>query len=325
MKQVVKDYIGGIRAGEMQVHKNLAIVPLFMNGNGGPSYITLREALEGGAFTVTEVSLGGSVPELKVINKGDIPVLLLDGEELSGAKQNRVLNTTVLIAAMSETNIPVSCTEQGRWSYTSSEFGDSDVILSYNLKREKARSVTRNVRESGSFRSDQGQVWDNIAAMAADAHVDSRTGAMRDIYVSKETEIDEYLDAIRLMPSQKGMAVIINGILMGFDILSSDAAYAKLHKKLLKSCAIEALAEGKARECSPDLMEGFLKEITTCKETAHPSVGLGTDHRFEGKEKVGSALVHEEKVIHMAFFAVTESEKIGRMAGISRRRRNRTR
>ena len=134
MEGHVKDFIMNIESGEMQVHKNLAIVPLYMNGNGGTAYITLKEALEKGTLTVTEVTEGGTVPELKVINKADIAVLLLDGEELAGAKQNRVLNTTVLIAAHSETVIPVSCTEHGRWSYTSSEFRDSDVIMAYNIK-----------------------------------------------------------------------------------------------------------------------------------------------------------------------------------------------
>ena len=43
---------------------------------------------------ITEVSEGGSVPELRVVNKGDARILVLDGEELRGAKQNRVLNTT---------------------------------------------------------------------------------------------------------------------------------------------------------------------------------------------------------------------------------------
>ena len=32
----------------------------------------------------------GSVPELEVINKANVPVLLLDGERTAGAKQNRV-------------------------------------------------------------------------------------------------------------------------------------------------------------------------------------------------------------------------------------------
>ncbi|HNZ59785.1 MAG TPA: hypothetical protein PKM38_10480 [Syntrophorhabdaceae bacterium] len=327
MDQNIKNFINRIKSGDMQVHDNLAVIPLFLDGNGGPSYITLKEALDMGTFIVTEISEGGNVPELKVINKGDIPVILLDGEELSGAKQNRVLNTTVLIAGMSETVIPVSCTEHGRWSYTSSEFRDSDLIMAYNIKRKKARSVMRNVRETGRYASDQGEVWDDIQAMSSNAKVHSSTGAMKDVFESREKDLDDYLNAITMMPEQRGMMVMINGVLMGFDVLSSDTAYAKLHQKLLKSCAIEALLDRKKKTITPNhaIVEGFLQEIITCNETKHKSVGLGIDYRFEGKEKVGTALVHEDNVIHLAFFSLPESEKIGRMAGMSQRRRNRTR
>ena len=327
MDQDIKNFINRIKSGDMQVHDNLAVIPLFLDGNGGPSYITLKEALDMGTFIVTEISEGGNVPELKVINKGDIPVILLDGEELSGAKQNRVLNTTVLIAGMSETVIPVSCTEHGRWSYTSSEFRDSDLIMAYNIKRKKARSVMRNVRETGRYASDQGEVWDDIQAMSGNAKVHSSTGAMKDVFESREKDLDDYLNAITMMPEQRGMMVIINGVLMGFDVLSSNTAYAKLHQKLLKSCAIEALLDRKKKTITPNpaIVEGFLQEIITCNETKHKSVGLGIDYRFEGKEKVGTALVHEDNVIHLAFFSLPESEKIGRMVGMSQRRRNRTR
>jgi len=58
-------------------------------------YLTLKEALEKRLLVIKEVSAQASVPELKVINNADLPVLLLDGEELAGAKQNRVLNTTM--------------------------------------------------------------------------------------------------------------------------------------------------------------------------------------------------------------------------------------
>lgn len=326
MEQRIKDFIGNIKPGEMQIHGNLAIVPLFLNGNGGPSYITLKEALERGSLTVTEVSEGGSVPELKVINKGDISVLLLDGEELSGAKQNRVLNTTVLIAGMSETVIPVSCTEHGRWSYTSSEFRDSDVMMAYGIKRKKAGSIIRNLRESGQFRSNQGEVWDDIQDMAAKAKVDSRTGAMKDVFESKEKELDDYLNAFTLYPDQRGMIVMINGALMGFDILSLPSAYVILHPKLLKSYAMEALLDKKKKTIQPlvAIAYGFFQDVTSCEETQHKSVGLGVDHRFEGKEKVGSALVHEDNVIHMAFFTLAESEKIGSMSGFKQRRSYRT-
>jgi environmental stress-induced protein Ves len=63
---------------------------------------------------VAEVDESGQFSRLKVINRSDLSVLILDGEELVGAKQNRIVNTTILIAAESVTIIPVSCVEQGR-------------------------------------------------------------------------------------------------------------------------------------------------------------------------------------------------------------------
>jgi hypothetical protein len=95
-----------------------------------PGVCDLKAGSGKNVLTIKEISESGSVPELKMINHSDVPVLLLDGEELSGAKQNRVLNTSILLKKKSETVIPVSCTEQGRWSYVSDRFDDSDVVMS---------------------------------------------------------------------------------------------------------------------------------------------------------------------------------------------------
>lgn len=71
-------------------------------------------------------------------------------------------------------------------------------------------------------------------------------------------------------------------------------------------------------------VDAFLKRIVECKEQKFDSVGYGQDYRYEGKKIVGSALVHENSVIHMAFFQITETEKVGRMSSVSRRRAYRT-
>jgi hypothetical protein len=76
---------------------------------GSFGYRTLGEALGTWDIAVTEGSADGSVPELLVVNRANQPVLLIDGEELAGAKQNRMLNTSILIKEVSETQIPVSC------------------------------------------------------------------------------------------------------------------------------------------------------------------------------------------------------------------------
>ena len=95
-------------------HDTLAVIPLLAANPDDLGLLTLEEA--GDRVLVTEVSEAGSVPFLKVANGADRPLLLLDGEELIGAKQNRILNTTVLVAPHTEVTIPVSCVEQGRWA-----------------------------------------------------------------------------------------------------------------------------------------------------------------------------------------------------------------
>ena len=72
--------------------------------------------------TIREVDGGGRVPEVQVTNIGDRPVLFIDGDELIGAKQNRVVNLTILVPAFTTLKIPVSCVEAGRWKARSDTF-----------------------------------------------------------------------------------------------------------------------------------------------------------------------------------------------------------
>jgi hypothetical protein len=110
--------------GEPVEHRGIVISPLFPRKTPDAAYVTLEEALPLG-FRVTEVDEAGTVPELVVVNPLEENVLLYDGEELLGAKQNRILNVTVLVAAQSESRIPVSCVEQGRWRRQSAAFSGS--------------------------------------------------------------------------------------------------------------------------------------------------------------------------------------------------------
>jgi hypothetical protein len=121
----VAKLLGGMLTGEPVTHGALAVTPLLAPSLDDPDWLTLEEA--GDRARVTEVSEAGSVPFLKVANRADRPHLLLDGEELLGAKQNCILNTTVLVDAHTEVTIPVSCVEQGRWGYRGRQFRPGDA------------------------------------------------------------------------------------------------------------------------------------------------------------------------------------------------------
>jgi len=322
MNKVMTQYLSKLELGELLQSKNVAIIPLFSSIDDSLQYLTLKEALERRLITITEVSEGGSVPDLKVVSKADIPVLLLDGEELVGAKQNRVLNTSILLKENSETIIPVSCTEQGRWSYVSREFAESQAIMPSVLRRSMNRSVAESLQRAGTRRSDQGTIWRGIDEVSSRAGVKSPTGAMKEVFDSRRDNLDELLKAFEHQPHQKGLLVFVNGEVVGFDAISLESAYETLHPKLVRSYAMDALLRGTRSKHKPSLDKAmsFLQELTGCGEKKYQSIGHGWDYRYEGQMLVGSALVYQEKVVHTAFFRAAEGDKVGEMSGYRRRR-----
>src|SRR5512135_788820 len=136
--------LNGATVGQPTAHLNMAVYPLHVPNGHQRRYDTLDEAIKTGTLKVVEVSEGGSVPNLKVQNTGPLPVLLVVGEELIGAKQNRVLNTSLLVPANQELTVPVSCVEQGRWSYTSRAFGSSTTSSHLRLRQSQVNNVTQN-------------------------------------------------------------------------------------------------------------------------------------------------------------------------------------
>jgi len=321
MQNGIRERMLSVQLGEAQFYKNITIVPLIAEADGTFQYDTLGEALATGTVAITEVSNSGSVPELLVVNRGNKSVLLIDGEELAGAKQNRVLNTSILLKEKSETKIPVSCTEQGRWAYASKAFSESGHVMAYKSRSRKTSSVHFFLSSSGAHQSNQAEVWDGIAELQAKACFKSPTSAMSDVYKAREDALRKCDELFKPLPNQVGMLAFINAAPAGVDLVSRPGAYARLHPKLVRSYTLEGLleksatrSEGEAALSPPaDVItfqaRQFLDEITTAEEQQFPSVGYGTDHRFKGKDFAGAALVHENEIIHAAFFRLQDNKQ----------------
>jgi hypothetical protein len=300
--------------GEPGVHGPLAVFPLFTRRDvpqpARPYFVTLREALAQGAVAVTEVSEGGSVPELLLVNKGDKRVLVLDGEELRGAKQNRVLNTTILVSAASTLVVPVSCTEAGRWSYATREFAESEIVAERRVRCAMRETTHTALAAGAGHRTDQGRVWREVDAMHARQATHSPTGAMRDSYESKKRDLDELIAAFPLQHHQRGVLVLHGGRVVGLDYVSRARQYAEVHDKLLRSYAFEALVrDGEPGDLA--VAEAFLGRIAGLDGRRFKSPGLGWDVRFQGAGVLGSALVYRGSAVHAAFFDVGGAEDVG--------------
>jgi hypothetical protein len=289
---------------------DLVVFPLIKPGTAVPSYLTLTEALQKHLVQITEVSEGGSVPQLLLVNHATQPVLLLDGEELVGAKQNRVLNLTVLVPAMSQTVIPVSCIEQGRWHWRSRQFEAANRTLYASARAEKMSQVSRSMRFEDSYRSDQHAIWESIGRKAANFEMRSPTGAASDIYENRRALLDDMVMQVRPQTDQVGAVFLVRGRLVGAEIFGSAPTFARLLPKLVRSYGLDAIdvrdaALSRHRRIDGDpamLVRVFLERLMTAPALLKPALGLGTDLRIEDRDLVGAALVHDGAVVHLSAF-----------------------
>lgn len=304
MNTIVREMISSIELSAPQSHGGVTVFPIRVYSEPMPEYLPLGEALQRELLKIMEVDESGSVPELRVENLADSPVLILDGEELKGAKQNRVINTTVLLQKRSDTIIPVSCTEQGRWDYIAPNFEDSEIVMSRVARSRKSRSVSESLRSSRGHRSDQAGVWDEVGRLGERLGSRSRTSAMRDGYLQRAAELDAWLTRFPCHADQTGFVVLAEGNAIGAELLPNPRAYRQAHAKLLKSYLIDLLGEWLDEEVSAEESgaRAFLDGLPSLKETAFPSVGHGVDLRYEREDVCGSALVYADALIHAAFF-----------------------
>jgi len=175
----ISSFLSRVSLAPRQAHKALCVWPLVRH-SGAPSagYRLLAEALARGEALVDEVGESGTVPHVRVVNRGAAAVLVLFGEELRGAKQNRIANASFLVAPESDLVIDVSCVEHGRWARRcGAAFDTGHGVVSHAMRRKMAEQV-RASRDSGhGFRADQGEVWDGSERYDAGVSVPSESNA----------------------------------------------------------------------------------------------------------------------------------------------------
>jgi len=288
------------RIGDPVRHEALAVFPLFAEGSRVVDYELADEAMARGTVLVEEVSNAGSVPDLSAENQGGVRVLFLEGEQLVGAKQNRILNTSVLVAAHTKTKIPVSCVEAGRWSYRTRRFGSGGTHSPAMLRRVLKSSVYASLQGMHGYRSDQGAIWDEVARQQKALGAASGTHAMSDTFEAQRKRLDEFRERLTVVEGAVGVAVAIGGKVAAVDFFDKAATCAKVWKRLLSGVVLDALEVGPGEEqADASAVERALSQWRTLTwERAEP-VGEGEEHRAQSPAgDQASALVLDGTIVH---------------------------
>ena len=289
-----------VRVGDPIRHEALSVFPLFSPPVESVDYLLSDEAIGAGSVTVEEVSEGGSVPTLLVNNTGDSRVLFLEGEELKGAKQNRVLNTSVLVAAHSKTPIPVSCVEQGRWRYRSKQFSSGDSHSSSKLRHHLKESVSQSLKAGQGHTSDQGAVWGEVSRQMRSLGSASVTSAMSDTYESHQGRLVEFRERLKYVEGASGVAVAVGAQVVAVDMFDRPSTCRKVWDRLLSGVVMDALEAGKPEKVAEAAdVEGLLSRLRDAPWESTPAVGEGQEYRSDSVPSAhASSLALGDAVLH---------------------------
>jgi hypothetical protein len=288
-----------IHVGEPIGYESVSIFPLLGGADGNLNYLLSDEAIAAGSVTVEEIGESGSVPELAVNNQADSLVLFVEGEELRGAKQNRVLNTSVLIAANTKTKIPVSCVEQGRWRYISHRFGVSGHYASSKLRQILKKSVHASAEAGMGHRSDQAEVWQEVGRQMESHSSVSATMAMSDTYVAKQSSMTEYQSRLKYVEGAVGLAVSIGDRVVSVDVFDKPSTCRKVWDRLMTGAIMEGLETKPAEKpVEKAAAEQLVAALRNSAWEEMPAAGAGNEFRFADGERHASALVYDGALVH---------------------------
>ncbi|WP_405288522.1 ARPP-1 family domain-containing protein [Methanobrevibacter sp.] len=285
---------------ESQKYENVEAIPIKSDFFGKKDFLTLKKGYEMNLVEIKELE-HSTVNTVSCKNDSVTPLILIDGDEITGAMQNRIINNTLLIPAKSTINIPVSCTEHGRW-HTKGEGAESRTFKP-SLYSANHSTRSRKSRASYEERDYQGEVWDSISEFESRSNFKSMTSALNDSYENLKDKQNDYLSKFHIEDGQNGVIFIVNGEVKGLELFYNHSIYKEYHEKLCRSYIIEAIVEKKSVDNIDRLkLMKVLENISQSEFKSKKSIGLGDNLKFSNDFGSGSGLVWEDELIHMTFF-----------------------
>jgi len=260
-------------------HENLTIY--LIHGEDqlkGKTFLTLGEALKEKKAVVHETQ---QVNQLSIENlSASEEVFVLAGDIVKGGKQDRIIAYDLIVPAKSG-KMPLAsfCVEAGRWTRRGSE---NAAAFAASLNNSGTKDLKIAVRKDMA----QNKVWENVskAQMQLGGNVnapvrDARSATSLELTLENKNvqdAVDAYLKKLQpVLDGQNdvvGYAFAINGVINSADVFASHSLFEKLWPTLLKSTAVEAVAEMKKdqkfKPVTVETVTAFLADAEKGKQSA---------------------------------------------------------
>jgi len=283
---------------EPLVHGNLAVYPVSLPGGGQKlgDILTLDEAMGTGKFKIAELEEGAEVNTLQVQNNTGKNVMLLAGEIVRGAKQDRIVSYDAVVPPGDRYDVACFCVEAGRWTEVSDRF---------SYKKEMAPGA---IRATAQGNNDQGMVWSEVSKVnAATGNVnesDALTASYNDPkFKEKVAEYEKAFAAMAKDEDVVGVVVWSEGKIKAGDIFANHDLFAKMWPRLLTSYAMDAALSAELGVlASPATIKMRLAEMdSAARETTYEDDAQNRS-TLKAADAAGYELEYDNKTVHLNMY-----------------------
>jgi hypothetical protein len=269
--------------------RNLVLYPVAAESGGPPAPQTVAEAISAGRAAFKELT-PPEVDRVVFDNGGGAPVFMLDGEEITGALQNRIITASLISAPRSRDEIGVVCVEENRW----------DEIGGFQTGEYSYPGIRSILAQSRNRETDVQQViWREVDRKITVTKTRSKTSSMHDIFANLRDEIDRYLEGFEsLNHGTVGFVAVCGDRILGADLFGSAALYRKLERKLIRSYALDAIEFRMPAKKEP-VASDFLAALT---KTLKPGTKRNPNVSLKARGISGQALFRGGDLIHVSAF-----------------------
>ena len=253
---------------------------------------SLDELFDLNLVKVNELTDEGVVSRVEVHNESEFNLLILDGEAVKGAKQNRIAEKSVIIPPFSSEVIPVNCVEKNRWNYTeSAEFSKSDFVLNPKIRETKANLMKNQLEDSI-----QSEVWSQIDNLSEKLDSRSYTNDLGEILEKSRFSADfDYFDKLS---DKEFNGYIVQGAGRSFvEVFFSEKTCKSNVKKSLNGWLADADEDVYEDINTNQPLYNFLETIWD-KEN---SIGV-EDNYSSDEQHNGRSVFFENKLIHAYYY-----------------------
>jgi hypothetical protein len=294
-------WIAGLQLGPAVKIGGVELVPLLMPHANGVVDRLAHQALADGGLEVVEKG-DGVVQELLALSHSPVPILILEGETLLGAKQNRMVAHTVVVGPGTKVVIPVGCMEHGRWRARSERFEAGLGVSAMRMRRD-AKTDVMAARQRGSAPSlDQSRLWDQVSREIVGERLTSQTSDFNVVMEKRDRE-NAHVRNLRPRPGQVGLLALRQGDLVAMELVGHPETWAPLFGRVLASLVPDAadMPRGRRRRGSGEWMGAIRDAALRLRE--RPAVGIGADVELETRHLIGSGVWMGDRMAHLSVYA----------------------